>query len=57
MLAPYACDVAIRDCAHASTSAAFHAVQFSDSLIGFGNLPALTHAQILEPDTFKCALI
>ncbi len=44
-------DAAMRSAAHASTSAAFHAVELSDSLIGFGNLPALTHAQTLEPDT------
>ena len=46
----------MRDCDHASTSATFHAVQFSESFIGLGNLPALVHAQIDEPETPRRSL-
>ena len=39
----------MRDCDHFSTSAAFHAVIFLDSLIGLGKVPFLTFAQIDDP--------
>lgn len=46
----------IRDCSHASISAKCQAVVFSANLIGAGNVPFFTHAQMLEPDTPKRAL-
>ena len=42
---------AMRDCSQASIEALSHAVQFSESLIGFGNFPALTQDQIEDPET------